>query len=152
MGLLLLFLFQNWINLYIWKWYWHSFIISILYFIIVITLNETQLSEWKLFWYVIYSFRSVGTPDAAVNLRDPVCLTCDEGEGCGYADATFSRTTDYYILSCLGPDVPYFHLRWTNDQTKSKSYHINLLINGHRSDNGVHVYTSNIYLSLSSIL
>ncbi|KAK7113666.1 dipeptidyl peptidase 4-like isoform X2 [Littorina saxatilis] len=40
------------------------------------------------------------------------CLTCDiDEEGCQYVDAAFSPSNSFYILSCLGPGVPYYSLR-----------------------------------------
>ncbi|XP_076088367.1 dipeptidyl peptidase 4-like isoform X6 [Mytilus galloprovincialis] len=41
------------------------------------------------------------------------CLSCDIDEKCQYVTASFSHTGKYYILGCLGPDIPYFILKST---------------------------------------
>lgn len=49
------------------------------------------------------------------------CLTCsEEYVKCQYAHATFSSSGKYYILECLGPDVPYYSL-YSSDDNKRKS-------------------------------
>ncbi|CAD5116647.1 DgyrCDS5517 [Dimorphilus gyrociliatus] len=42
------------------------------------------------------------------------CLTCDIN--CGYASASFSGDSSYYLQVCLGPSVPEYKLRKTNDE------------------------------------
>ncbi|KAL8586168.1 hypothetical protein ACOMHN_057730 [Nucella lapillus] len=39
------------------------------------------------------------------------CLTCDLDEKCKYVEASFSPNSQYYMLHCLGPGVPYYSLR-----------------------------------------
>ncbi|XP_029635770.1 dipeptidyl peptidase 4 isoform X1 [Octopus sinensis] len=44
------------------------------------------------------------------------CLTCsEEYADCQYAHATFSSSGKYYILECLGPDVPHYSLYSSDD-------------------------------------
>ena len=57
---------------------------------------------------------SVGVSDKHVT-----CLTCElDEERCQYVDATFSPSTDFYVLSCMGPGVPYFSLRSPHELTE----------------------------------
>lgn len=39
------------------------------------------------------------------------CLTCNLSSICQYYDATFSANAKYYILECLGPDLPRYEIR-----------------------------------------
>ncbi|GAB1600683.1 dipeptidyl peptidase 4-like isoform X4 [Argonauta hians] len=44
------------------------------------------------------------------------CLTCSKQyENCKYASATFSSSGKYYILECLGPDIPTYSLYSSED-------------------------------------
>ncbi|ESO99209.1 hypothetical protein LOTGIDRAFT_226274 [Lottia gigantea] len=48
----------------------------------------------------------------SVNLEHhSTCLTCSLNSDCQYVSATFSSSTRYYLLNCLGPGVPYTTLR-----------------------------------------
>ncbi|XP_071103591.1 dipeptidyl peptidase 4-like isoform X6 [Haliotis cracherodii] len=38
------------------------------------------------------------------------CVTCDLDEKCQYVSASFSGSSRYFILECLGPGVPYYAL------------------------------------------
>ena len=42
-------------------------------------------------------------------------MTCDYRSDCQYVSASFSQSGQYFILECLGPGVPTFHLRSTQD-------------------------------------
>ena len=43
------------------------------------------------------------------------CMTCSvDFDGCQYASASMSPDNTYYILSCLGPDVPTYSLYHSN--------------------------------------
>ncbi len=55
----------------------------------------------------------VGLADASDADKPPTCLSCDI-ELCEYVSASFSGTTEFYILGCLGPDIPSFRLRKVN--------------------------------------
>ena len=60
----------------------------------------------------------VGTLAADPELWEPYCMTCGERNLVPRACTTilpprFSRCTEYYIMDCLGPDVPSVHLFWT---------------------------------------
>ena len=57
---------------------------------------------------------------AQADLRAPKCLTCDEGTDCGYASASFSWSSDYYVLACLGPAVPTYTLKYMHDASQSE--------------------------------
>lgn len=47
-----------------------------------------------------------------VNNKEKVCLTCElDEERCQYVDVTFSSSTDFYVLNCMGPGIPYYSLR-----------------------------------------
>ncbi|XP_076459137.1 dipeptidyl peptidase 4-like isoform X4 [Babylonia areolata] len=40
------------------------------------------------------------------------CVTCEvDKERCQYISVSFSPTANFYILSCLGPGIPYYSLR-----------------------------------------
>ena len=41
------------------------------------------------------------------------CLSCDIDEKCQYVKASFSSSGKYYVIGCIGPDVPYFMLKST---------------------------------------
>ena len=60
----------------------------------------------------MFLFR-VSLPKSHLALNEPECLTCDFPEGCQYITTSFSPTGKYYILNCLGPDVPTFMLKST---------------------------------------
>ncbi|KAF6017400.1 DPP6 [Bugula neritina] len=47
------------------------------------------------------------------------CLTCDLqlGVKCFYVDVIFSKTSDKVMLSCLGPDIPSYHILLANRST-----------------------------------
>ena len=47
----------------------------------------------------------------AHNSSKSQCLTCNGSSECQYVDASFSLSGQYYILACLGPDVPSYRLR-----------------------------------------
>lgn len=41
------------------------------------------------------------------------CLSCDIGVNCQYVQATFSKSGKFYILGCLGPDIPSYTIKST---------------------------------------
>lgn len=45
------------------------------------------------------------------------CLTCHEGNSCLYNNAIFSPNGEFYVLECLGPDVPKIQIRSIYNQT-----------------------------------
>ncbi|XP_054710393.1 inactive dipeptidyl peptidase 10-like [Uloborus diversus] len=45
--------------------------------------------------------------------RKQKCLTCDLDENCLYFNALFSHDAHYFVLECLGPNVPRVELRET---------------------------------------
>ncbi|CAM1307614.1 Uncharacterised protein g4646 [Pycnogonum litorale] len=47
--------------------------------------------------------------------HQPHCITCHLGSDCLYNDAIFSSDGKFYILECLGPNVPYSALYKTDD-------------------------------------
>ncbi|KAI0218110.1 Dipeptidyl peptidase 4 [Lamellibrachia satsuma] len=61
----------------------------------------------------------VGTPEAEEKYKYSECLTCNV-TGCSYVTASFSDSAHYYVLHCLGPDVPSATLRYV-DNTLEKS-------------------------------
>ncbi|XP_036086512.1 dipeptidyl aminopeptidase-like protein 6 isoform X3 [Rousettus aegyptiacus] len=46
------------------------------------------------------------------------CLSCDLVENCTYFGASFSRSMDFFLLSCEGPGVPRVTVHSTTDKTK----------------------------------
>ncbi|XP_074601842.1 prolyl endopeptidase FAP-like [Brevipalpus obovatus] len=48
-----------------------------------------------------------------VKTKSISCLSCDLGSECLYNSATFSPSSDYYALDCLGPGVPFTQIRQT---------------------------------------
>lgn len=50
------------------------------------------------------------------------CITCDLDEKCQYVSASFSGSSRYFILECLGPGVPYYALYDTSTLEESKSF------------------------------
>lgn len=52
-------------------------------------------------------------PDVRGVVRNsPFCLTCNQtSRNCTYHDAIFSPKSDYFIVRCLGPGVPWTELR-----------------------------------------
>lgn len=68
---------------------------------------------WTLVGACVVSCR-VGTSLADPSLRTPSCISCKLGAGCQYVDASFSPNGRYFVLGCLGPDVPTYRLMEAN--------------------------------------
>ncbi|XP_035227966.1 prolyl endopeptidase FAP-like, partial [Stegodyphus dumicola] len=45
--------------------------------------------------------------------REQKCLTCDLDENCLFYNALFSHGGHYFVLECLGPDIPKIEIRET---------------------------------------
>jgi len=55
--------------------------------------------------------------------RHVQCITCDfTFINCGYFQAIFSLTAEYYALQCLGPSIPNVFLLKLDDQMKRKIF------------------------------
>ncbi|KAK7492831.1 hypothetical protein BaRGS_00015969 [Batillaria attramentaria] len=75
------------------------------------------LSQWDVTSVVAYD------PDdqIVVNVSDKqrTCLTCDiDEERCQFVETIFSPSTEYYILHCLGPGIPYYSLYSPKDSSE----------------------------------
>ncbi|XP_064646923.1 inactive dipeptidyl peptidase 10-like isoform X2 [Lineus longissimus] len=57
---------------------------------------------------------SVGTPTSD-RPRIMTCMTCNQTVGCEYVSASFSPDAKYYVLHCLGPDVPSYVVKNTKN-------------------------------------
>lgn len=80
-------------------------------------------------------------------LRSPECLSCFEMENstekCLFNKAHLSKDFSYFILECLGPNVPRTYLFFTYDLTVSISRTKNIL--------SLLVYIDNLIELISSI-
>jgi len=49
--------------------------------------------------------------DVPISSLSEECLTCSLSESCRYTSANFAPNANFYLLNCLGPDVPASYLR-----------------------------------------
>ncbi|XP_023219144.1 dipeptidyl peptidase 4-like [Centruroides sculpturatus] len=52
---------------------------------------------------------------AASSHKNITCLSCNLGKSCLFNNARFSPSAKYFILECLGPDIPQIEMRRTID-------------------------------------
>ncbi|XP_067139148.1 inactive dipeptidyl peptidase 10-like isoform X2 [Centruroides vittatus] len=52
---------------------------------------------------------------AASSHKNITCLSCNLGKSCLFNNARFSLNAKYFILECLGPDIPQIEMRRTID-------------------------------------
>lgn len=67
----------------------------------------------------IYAIESV----KLVN-RINYCVTCNLTNECSYYNALLSPSTEYIILECLGPSIPYVKLYKTKDIYSKGSFYM----------------------------
>jgi len=78
--------------------------------------------EYKI--NLISFFNSVSADNPSSTFHPTVkCLSCDIGADCQYVQASFSSSGKYYILGCLGPDIPHYTLKSTVNPNVCKYMH-----------------------------
>ncbi|XP_067139142.1 inactive dipeptidyl peptidase 10-like isoform X3 [Centruroides vittatus] len=89
----------------------------------VIDIITHQSNNHKLY-YLAASANEIGQQhlysitDMNANISKKAnCLTCDIGKSCLYNNAIFSKNAKYYILECLGPEIPRVEL-WNTEENK----------------------------------
>ena len=82
---------------------------------------------------LIFFLNSVSADNPSSTFHPAVkCLSCDIGANCQYVQASFSSSGKYYILGCLGPDIPHYTLKSTVNPNVCKymyRYNLSRLIN-----------------------
>ena len=54
------------------------------------------------------------------SLQNQTCLTCNQTERkCLFNDAIFSPKADFYILHCMGPDIPWTEIKTVKENNIS---------------------------------
>ncbi len=69
---------------------------------------------------------SVTISDDNLAMETPQCMTCNRPSGCQYVSASFSYSGKYYILECLGPDIPSYMLKSTVDDRGKHHFHVQI--------------------------
>ena len=63
------------------------------------------------------SFFRLSRLDLNTPSADSECVSCGLVTGCSYVSASFSPSADWYVLSCLGPDIPSYTVRSTRSNS-----------------------------------
>jgi len=68
---------------------------------------------------------SVADMQSSSSSQIPSCLTCNKIErNCSFNDALFSPSADFYILYCLGPEIPWAEIRTADNDSICKHFEI----------------------------
>jgi hypothetical protein len=97
---------------------------------------DLLVQVWLYMKYIInliFFLNSVSADNPSSTFHPAVkCLSCDIGANCQYVQASFSSSGKYYILGCLGPDIPHYTLKSTVNPNVCKymyRYNLSRLIN-----------------------